>query len=256
MRVTCPELSKLPGVAHGFFTRQGGVSQGPYMSLNCGYGSGDAAEAVSHNRFYVARTLGFENTPVNTAYQIHSSDAVVVKEPWAWESAPKADALVTNVPGVIIGVLTADCLPILLADPQAKVVAAVHAGWKGAFGGVIETAVKKMLFLGARLPAITATVGPAIAQCSYEVGPEFRDQFLAQLAGNEKYFGPSSREGHFMFDLKTYAFDRLRAAGIPAINVLAHDTCLEENAFFSYRRACQRGEPVYGRQVSAIVLKE
>ncbi len=256
MRVTSPELSKLPGIEHGFFTREGGVSQSPYTSLNCGWGSGDDLKHVEQNRFYVSRALGHENSTLNTAFQIHSADAVIVKEAWHWESAPKADALVTSTPGIVIGVLTADCLPVLFADPKARVVAAAHAGWKGALSGVIENTLKKMLFLGASLSNVTAAIGPAIAQCSYEVGPEFREQFMAQGAGNKKYFGPSSREGHFMFDLKSYAFARLQAAGIAAINVLAHDTCLEENTFFSYRRACQRGENVYGRQVSAIVINE
>lgn len=255
MRVLCPKLSELPGIAHGFFTRHGGVSEGAYSSLNCGYGSGDDLAKVSQNRFYVGRALGVPGSAVCTAHQVHSPTAVVLDAPWEWKSAPEADALVTNKPGIAIGVLTADCLPVLLADPQTKVIGAVHAGWKGALSGVIESALGAMVKLGAKPEAIYASIGPAIDQCSYEVGGEFRDRFMDQDPVNACYFGPSSREGHLMFDLKSYAKARLEAAGIARVNVLAHDTCLEENTFFSYRRACLRGEPVYGRQISAIVLK-
>ncbi len=253
MRVTCPALSSLDGIEHGFFTREGGVSTGTYASLNCGFGSGDDLAKVAQNRAYVARALGVDN--LCTAHQIHSPTTVILSEPWEWKNAPEADALATRTPGIAIGVLTADCLPILMADATARVIAAAHAGWKGAISGVVESAIAAMETLGAQRANIAASIGPAIAYCSYEVGEEFRARFLEESVSNEAYFTPSSREGHSMFDLKSYAQSRLQAAGIGRINVLAHDTCLEENTFFSYRRACLQGETVYGRQVSAITLK-
>lgn len=256
MRVSCPLLSKLPGIGHGFFTREGGVSEDAFASLNCGYGSGDNAVHVEKNRFFVARALGVPAGNLCTAYQTHGATAITVDKPLPPAKGPEADALVTNVPGIAIGVLTADCLPILLADTKHRVAAAVHAGWKGAKGGVIESGVAAMQKLGARPLDIVASIGPGIGQCSYEVGGEFRDRFLAEDAGNAGFFETSSRDGHFMFDLKGYAKTRLLQCGIPNINVLANDTCLEDTRFFSYRRATLRGEPVYGRQISAIVLKE
>jgi YfiH family protein len=243
----------LPGIAHGFFTRQGGVSEGIYASLNCGYGSGDDIAKVAENRARVAGALGAKPDDLLTAYQIHSAKAVIVEKPWGWKDAPQADALVTKTPGIALGVLAADCLPVLLADGNAKVIAAAHAGWKGAMGGVLEATIETMQQLGAKIPAIVAAIGPGIAQASYEVGPEFHDRFIAEDEGNRLYF-MHGREGKFLFDLKAYAKDRLRNAGISQINVLAEDTCLQENAFFSYRRATLCGETSYGRQLSAIML--
>jgi YfiH family protein len=250
MRVTCPELSNISSVSHGFFTREDGVSEGLFRSLNCGFGSGDRADSVAQNRAFVCRTLGAST--LLTPYQTHSAKAIVVDTPWPEQKPPEADAIVTNLPGVAIGILTADCVPILLADSTARVIGAIHAGWKGALGGVIEAGVAAMKSLGAK--DIVATIGPAIEQYSYEVGEEFRDNFLKELSDNAQFFEPSSREGHFMFDIKAYDVSRLKKAGITRINVLANDTCLEENRFFSYRRATLRGESAYGRQVSAIVL--
>lgn len=255
MRVLCDSLSQIPNIGHGFFTREGGVSEGAFASLNCGFGSGDLNTSVAQNRAFVARALGITANKLCTAYQTHSAETIAVTEPWPHDKAPQADALVTNVPGIAIGVLTADCLPILLTDGKKGVIAAVHAGWKGALSGVIESGLRAMEELGARAGDTVACVGPGIEQCSYEVGAEFRDTFLKDTTQNEIYFEPSSREEHFMFDLKAYAKSRLEALGLASINMLAHDTCLEENRFFSYRRACQRGESVYGRQISAIVLK-
>lgn len=251
MRVLCPELSKLPTISHGFFTREGGVSESAtFHSLNCGYGSGDLAKNVEQNRGFVARTLGA--TTLLTPYQTHSAKVVVVDTLWPDAKPPEGDAIVTNKPGIAIGVLTADCVPILLADEKKGVIGAVHAGWKGAIGGVIEAGIGAMKTLGAK--HITATIGPAIEQYSYEVGAEFYEQFLKASPDNAQYFEPSSRDGHHLFDLKGYVRGRLEKAGISSINVLANDTCLEEHLFFSYRRSCQRSESSYGRQVSAIVL--
>lgn len=255
MPVTCPNLSALGGISHGFFGREGGHSTGMYDSLNCGYGSGDDIAKVEQNRDHVARTLGLSgHAALCTAFQIHSPTVATLHAPWAWKDAPEADALVTATPGLGISILTADCLPVLFADSKNRVIGAAHAGWKGAFSGVLEATLTAMGALGATPESICATIGPAISQASYEVGPEFRERFLEQEPSHAGYFAPSDREGHFLFDLKAYARDRLKTAGVGQINLLAHDTCFEENAFFSYRRSCLRGEPVYGRQISAIVL--
>jgi YfiH family protein len=251
MRVLCPKLSQIQTISHGFFTREGGVSESAaFHSLNCGYGSGDLAKNVEQNRAFVARAL--DATALLTPYQTHSAKVVIVDKPWPDQSPPEADAIVTNIPGIAIGVLTADCVPILLADEKNRIIGAIHAGWKGAIGGVIEAGVEAMQKLGAK--HITAAIGPAIEQYSYEVGSEFYDQFLKASPGNAQYFEPSSRDGHHLFDLKGYVRERLKKAGISCINMLANDTCLEENRFFSYRRSCQRSESAYGRQVSALVI--
>ncbi|MDE3015684.1 MAG: peptidoglycan editing factor PgeF [Pseudomonadota bacterium] len=255
LALTAPPLA-LPGIRHGFFTRNGGVSEGIYASLNCGYGSGDNQKKVAENRARVAKTFGETGDRLLTAFQVHGARAVIVTEPWRRENAPEADALATKTPGVILGILTADCLPILFADAGHKVIAAAHAGWKGASGGVIEAAVDAMLQLGAARSAIVAAIGPGIAQGSYEVDSLFRDRFLMEDERNRMYFVHGARDGHFLFDLKAYAGGRLKEAGIAPINVLADDTCLQENAFFSYRRATLRSESAYGRQVSAIALSE
>lgn len=256
MQYLCPNLSKLSGIRHGFFGRRGGVSLGIYASLNCGYGSGDDIENVSDNRNIVAEQLGVTRHALISAYQIHSAKALIVDKPWQWQEAQQVDAMVTNTPGIALGILTADCLPILFADTKHKVIGAAHAGWKGAFGGVIEDTLAKMAELGSKPTDIIATIGPAIAQGSYEVGSEFYDRFISQDAGNAIYFIHGAREGHYLFDLKAYAKDRLKSAGVGQINMLAHDTCLQENDFFSYRRATLRSEPAYGRQISAIILEK
>jgi YfiH family protein len=255
MPVTCPNLAPLKGISHGFFGRQGGSSTGLYDSLNCGYGSGDDISTVESNRDRVARALGLSaHTELCTAFQVHSPTVATLHSPWAWKDAPEADALVTATPGLGISILTADCLPVLFADADNRVIGAAHAGWKGAFSGVLEATLGAMSALGAKPESICATIGPAISQASYEVGPEFRARFVEQAPQHAGYFAASTREGHFLFDLKAYALSRLKTAGVWQINLLAHDTCFEENAFFSYRRSCLRGEPVYGRQISAIVL--
>ena len=194
------------GVAHGFFLRSGGVSEGIYASLNCGRGSGDARERVEENRSRAAEVLGVRQTALIGPYQIHSARAVIAHKPWEPSDAPEADAIVTNTPNLAVSVLTADCVPILMADVAAGVVAAVHAGWKGAKAGVIESAIEAMETLGARGSRIAAAIGPAISQMAYEVGPEFKAAFIAGCAGNERYFS-QAQPGHMHFNLPGYVRD-------------------------------------------------
>ena len=252
--LTCPALSQVKGVQHGFFGRNGGVSSGLYRSLNCGYGSGDDIASVAQNRALVAGALHVEAAALCTAYQIHSANVVPIQHPWHWSDAPQADAIVTNEPGIALGILTADCVPVLFADGEHYVIAAAHAGWKGAFGGVIENTLDAMLTLGAKRESIIATIGPAIAQGSYEVGAEFHDRFIKQDSANSLYFIHGARPEHYLFDLKAYVKDRLRNAEISQVHMLSNDTCAQEEDFFSFRRATLRGESVYGRQFSAITL--
>lgn len=256
MQLTCPSLSAIPHIRHGFFTRQGGISDGIYASLNCGPGSGDIVGKVMENRARVAKALGQGPTSLVTCHQIHSPNVKTVGAPWEHKDAPQADAMVTGTPGITLGILTADCLPILFADTKTKVIGAAHAGWKGAFDGVIEAALEGMRNLGAHLPDIQASIGPGIAQASYEVGPEFYARFVQQDIANSEFFKDAPRHGHHLFDLKAYCAMRLKKAGLSHINILANDTCLEEDAFFSFRRATLRKEPSYGRQISAIVMAE
>jgi hypothetical protein len=252
--IESPEL-KLPGVVHGFFTREGGHSSGLYASLNCGLGSGDDIASVTRNRAKVADTLGVSPDHLLTVYQHHSADVHVVTEPWAHDVRPKADAMVTRERGIAIGVLTADCGPVLFADAHAGVIGAAHAGWKGALGGVTDATVAAMERLGASRANMIAVIGPTISRAAYEVGPEFAPRFLDMAKENSVFFQPSAREGHWMFDLPGYLAMRLAAAGVgKAINL---DLCTfaDEARFFSYRRTTHRGEPGYGRQISAIVLR-
>lgn len=252
--LTIGPLNDLPGVRHAFFTRHGGVSEGLYRSLNCGLGSGDSKENVTCNRARAMERVELDAARLTTVYQVHSPDVAVVERPWAPEDAPKADAMVTDRPEVALGILTADCVPVLLADPEARVVGAAHAGWRGAIGGVLDAAVAAMERLGARRARIHAGIGPAIAQRSYEVGPEFRQAFLAQDRGSEDLFCPSPRQGHHHFDLKGFAARRLAQMGVGKVQTLPCDTCAEDGRFFSYRRSCLRGEPDYGRGLSLIFL--
>ena len=241
-------------IRHGFFTRKGGVSEGLYRSLNCGLGSNDSPAAVLQNRALVTAHLGAAEAVLCTAYQSHSGEAIVVERPWAAGAAPRVDAMATAAPGVVLGILTADCVPVLLADPQARVIGAVHAGWRGALDGVLEAGVAAMLRLGAAAGRIRAVLGPAIAGESYEVGPECPAPFLARAPGDADLFRPASRAGHFWFDLSGYAARRLRAQGLGAVAATGHDTFADAERFFSYRRATVRGEADYGRCVSAIAL--
>jgi len=252
--ITLETLSGLPGIRHGFFTRDGGVSDGLYRSLNCGFGSGDTAERVAENRAQAMATLDLPPAALVGVHQIHSAEAVTVETPWPPAANPRADALVTARHGVALGILTADCVPVLFADAEARVIGAAHAGWKGALGGVIEATVAAMVRLGARPGTIHAAIGPAIGGTSYEVGPEFPDRFLAQDAANARFFRPAARHGHFLCDLPAYVEDRLRRLGCGAIENSGLDTLTDEARFFSYRRTTLRGEPDYGRGLSAIAL--
>lgn len=251
--LTCDALNS-NGIAHGFFGRQGGSSTGIYASLNCGYGSGDDKSIVAKNRKAVAQALGAKGDDLFTAFQIHSDKAVIIDSPWQQDNAPEADAIVTNTPNLPIGVLTADCVPVLFADAQARVIAAAHAGWKGAYSGILESTLQSMETLGATRNNITACIGPAISQKSYEIGPEFYEKLVGEAQSNTQFFTPSTNVGHHLFDLKAYVREKLAKAQITQINLLAHDTYSEEDGFFSFRRATHRGETAYGRQVSAIML--
>ena len=245
--ITAPDLS---GVSHAFFTRDGGVSGGVYASLNGGTGSRDDPEAVAENRRRMAAHLGADTLLV--PYQVHSARCLAVTEPW--DERPHVDALATRRPGLAIGVTGADCGMILFADAEARVVAAAHAGWQGAFGGVLEATLETMETLGARRSAVTAVLGPTIAQPSYETGPEFLERFLTHDAGYAAFFTPSAAPGHHMFDLPGFIGHRLEAAGIGHFVSLGLDTYADEARFFSYRRKSHRGETDYGRLVSAIRL--
>jgi len=251
-----PALAELSdsGIAHGFFTREGGVSEGLYAGLNVGIGSNDAPDRVRENRTRVAGWFGEDLEKLASLYQIHSPDVVLVDGPVSGER-PKADAQVTATPGVILGVLTADCGPVLFADPEARVVGAAHAGWKGAFDGVLENTISAMETLGARRENIVASLGPSISQRNYEVGPEFYERFLARNADWARFFTPSDKEGHHLFNLPDLTVSRLRDAGVRAENL---DVCTyaDEDRFYSYRRTTHRKEPDYGRQISAIMLRE
>jgi YfiH family protein len=250
--LTSPLLSRVAGVRHAFFTRQGGVSEGVYASLNLGVGSKDAPDAVQENRARAAAALGVDLPHLLTAYQIHSSIAVFAAEPW--RQRPEADAVVAAAPGLACGALSADCAPILLADGQARVVAAAHAGWKGALGGIIAATVQAMEAQGARRERIAAAIGPCIAQASYEVGVEFEDRFTAQAPGSSRFFGQGRAAGKRQFDLPGFVLWRLEQAGVGEAEWIGRDTQAEEDLFFSNRRGFLRGEPDYGRLLSAILL--
>lgn len=241
------------GIRHGFFTRAGGVSEGIYRGLNTGIGSNDDPEKVRENRRRVAEWIGVAPEALLSVYQIHSPDVLVIREKFAGER-PKADAMVTDRPGLAISVSTADCGPVLFADPEARVVGAAHAGWKGAFTGVLENTVAAMESLGGNRDRIVAVLGPSISQKNYEVGPEFLGRFLETDRANQTYFIPSDRPGYALFDLNRYTVDRLRKAGIRA-EAVGHCTYAEENQFYSYRRTTHRNEADYGRQISAIILE-
>jgi YfiH family protein len=247
-------LDSLPGIRHGFMTRAGGVSEGIYASLNCGLGSNDDRERVLENRRRVLEMAGIGARTLLTAHQVHSPDVLVVEEEWQDGPRPKVDALVTRRANLAIAASSADCVPILFADPEARVVGAAHAGWRGAVGGVLQATVKEMCALGARPERIRAGVGPCIGPASYEVGPEFPAPFLAQDAANARFFRPARRAGHYMFDLESYVAAVLNAMNLAGIEVAHRDTCAEADTFFSYRRSVLHKEPDYGRHVSVIGL--
>ena len=246
-------LESCNGIRHGFFTRQGGVSKGMYGSLNCGLGSRDDAESVRQNRALVAETLGVPAGRLLTLYQIHSARAVIVDKPWNGEAA-EADALVTRTPGLAIGALTADCAPILLCDPQARVIAAAHAGWRGALSGVAEATIAAMEELGAKRERVVAVIGPSISQRAYEVGSDYVDRFLAEEPASETFFMTDESSGEPHFDLSGYVAERLSRAGVGSVSDLGLCTYCDETRLFSYRRSQHHGEEDYGRQISAIVL--
>lgn len=247
-------LSAVPGLRHAFFTREGGVSSGIYASLNGGVGSSDDAAHVTENRRRMAEHLGVAPARFLTVFQIHSPDVAIATAPWDTESRPRADAMVTKIPGLAIGVTAADCGPILFADPAARVIGAAHAGWKGAFGGVLENTIAAMEELGAARGGIIAAIGPLIRQPSYEVGAEFVARFAEADKDNARFFVPSSRADHAMFDLAGYIRQRLERAGILMIDDTGVDTYADER-LFSYRRSVHRKEPDYGRNIHAIVLE-
>ncbi len=254
MKITSEALSALPGIRHGFFTRQGGVSDGIYASLNCGVGSADDRGHVIENRARVTAELGVAADQLATPYQVHSPDVAIVDAVWPTGEGPKADAVVTRRKGIAIGVGTADCGPVLFADGEAGVIGAAHAGWKGAFTGVLEATVAAMESLGASRGRIVAVLGPTISKSAYEVGPEFRARFLDAAEANAAYFTPSDRADHHHFDLPAYIGSRLRAAGLGHVGDLALCTYADPDRFFSYRRTTHAGEPDYGRLLHAISL--
>ncbi len=244
----------LPGIAHGFFTREGGVSGGLYAALNCGLGSNDDREKVLENRRRVATALGQPKAPVVTLYQHHSATARIVTGAQDPANLPKADAVVTSTPGIVVGALTADCCPVLFADPEARVVAAAHAGWRGAVGGILESAVAAMCETGAERSRIRAAIGPCIGQPSYEVGPEFKAEVVALNPDNARFFKKAERRERPYFDLTGYVLTCLAALDLAAVENVTACTYENESRFFSYRRSCHRKQPDYGRQISAIVV--
>jgi YfiH family protein len=255
MIVTAPTLA-LGGFRHAFFTREGGVSEGLYATLNGGLGSRDDATFVAENRARMAQALGVTPPALLTAYQIHSPNVAIVERPWTADSRPRADAIVTRAPGLAVGVTTADCGPILLADPVARVIGAAHAGWRGALTGVVEATVAAMKDLGARPEQTLAVVGPMIRQQNYEVGPDLIARFTAEDAASERFFAAAARDGHAQFDLAGYIRGRLARAGVRQIADLGLCTYADEARFFSFRRSTHKGESDYGRHVSGIALQE
>jgi YfiH family protein len=242
----------LSGVSHGFFTRRGGVSTGLYTSLNCGPGSSDDVDAVQENRHRVAASLNAPHGLVSL-YQVHGREVVTVGDDYDVTQRPKADGFVTRRRGIALGILSADCAPVLFADTEAGVIGACHAGWRGALAGVSDATIEAMIALGAKRARIRAAIGPCIGAGSYEVSAPFRDEFLAADTANTAFFGAGKRDGHCQFDLPAYLMQRLQQAGVAAEN-LGLDTCSDPDRFFSYRRMTLLKEADYGRQVSAIAL--
>lgn len=253
MKLQAKNLSALSGIRHAFFTREGGVSEGIYASLNGGVGSGDDPAKVAENRARMAKAVGVTPERFLTAYQIHSPEVVVAETPWRSDARPRADAIVTRVPGLAVGISTADCGPVLFADPTARVVGAAHAGWRGALSGVLEAAVTAMEWLGAERSRLVAAIGPTIGQQNYEVGNDLVEQFTKAGPDNARFF-TAGRAGHAQFDLPGYIAARLARAGITQVEDLGACTYADPRLFYSYRRATHRAEPDYGRHVNAIAL--
>jgi len=254
MKLQSPLLSAIPGLRHAFFSREGGVSDGIYASLNGGLGSNDDPAAVAENRRRMAEQMGVPPSHFLGVHQSHSPDAAVATGPWQGASRPRADAIVTRTEGLAIGITAADCGPLLLVDPDTRVIGAAHAGWKGALTGIVESTIEAMEKLGAERAGIVAAIGPLIRQPSYEVGNEFVERFMEEDAENTLFFLPAAREGHAMFDLAGFIRARLENAGVLVIDDIGIDTYSDER-FFSYRRSVHRKEPDYGRHVHAIVLE-
>ena len=242
------------GFPHGFFTRRGGVSTGPFASLNCSLSSADDPEAVLENRARVARAVGADPSRLLGLTQVHGHAVATAIEPWIAGAGPRADAIVTARPGIALGIVTADCAPVLFADTQAGVVGAAHAGWRGAVSGVIEATIEAMIALGARADRIAAAVGPCIGQSSYEVGPDLRDAVLAHAAADAVFFALGQRQDRWQFDLPAYCAARLRAAGVACVAEMGADTLADEDRFFSHRRRTLAGGGPIGHQISAIAL--
>jgi YfiH family protein len=248
------QMLALDGIRHGFFTRHGGVSGGLYASLNGGVGSNDDRAHVAENRARMAAAVGVEPSRFLTCYQIHSPQVVVAEAPWTPDTRPRADAIVTRMRALAIGVSTADCGPVLLADPRAHVVGAAHAGWRGALAGVVEAAVDAMERLGAARAQIRAVIGPMIRQANYEVGPDLIARFAAEDPVSNRFFAPAARQNHAMFDLAGYIGSRLARAGIRQIEDVGLCTYADAERFFSFRRSSHRAEADYGRHINAIAL--
>jgi polyphenol oxidase len=254
MKLDSPLLSSVPGLRHAFFSRNGGISDGIYAGLNGGIGSNDDPAKVAENRRRMAEHMGVPVEYLLTVFQVHSPDVAVASAPWDSASRPRADAIVTRTEGLAIGVTAADCGPILFVDPNARVIGAAHAGWKGALTGIVESTVEAMEKLGAGRTNIVAAIGPMIRQHSYEVGSEFVERFIDADAENSLFFLPAAREGHAMFDLAGFIRKRLENAGVLVIDDIGIDT-YSDPRFYSYRRSVHRKEADYGRHVHAIVLE-
>ncbi len=254
--ITASKLQSCPTIRHGFFTRRDGVSSGVFAGLNCGYGSGDEARNIDQNRAIAMAKLGLKRQDLNTIYQVHSPDVVVADGPWLRHERPRADGIVTNRSGLAIGVMSADCTPVLFADHRARIIGAAHAGWKGALHGVLSNTINKMEELGGDRRHITAAVGPCIHQPSYEVGLEFRTTFVNENKDFAGYFLPSETPDHYLFDLPKFVVDRLEALGLGSVESVSVDTYANEDQFYSYRRTTHRKEADYGRGLSAIVINK
>jgi len=252
--VQSPLLASVPGLRHAFFTRNGGVSQGLYDSLNVGRGSQDEPADVIENRARAAGWFGVDREDLNTCFQIHSTIAIVADGSWG-DARPQGDAVVSKTPGVVCGALHADCAPVLIVDPEARVVAAAHAGWRGALDGVVQAAVDSMVELGAAPSRMVAAVGPCIGPDSYEVGLEFFAKFEADCPGSKRFFKPGKSDDKRYFDLPAFVLDRIETAGIERREWIGRDTCAEDEHFFSNRRAVLNGQKDYGRLLSAIMLE-
>ncbi|MGQ0664670.1 MAG: peptidoglycan editing factor PgeF [Pseudomonadota bacterium] len=252
--LTLATLDAIDGLRHAFFSRRGGVSEGVYASLNCGLGTADRPDNVVANRARALARLEFKPAALMTLRQVHGADVVEVDGAWPHGEAPTADGMVTTRRGLVLGILTADCAPVLLVDAEAGVIGAAHAGWRGGLAGIVEASVRAMVRCGAEASRIVAAIGPCIAQPSYEVGPEFPAPFLAADPAHREFFAPAIAGGKLLFDLRGFLARRLGAAGLERIFELPHDTCREDR-FYSHRRAVKRGEADYGRLLSAIALE-